>query len=74
MRNLHDRPKRFVPFLALMSIGLGVFHLVGELEERVFDVFEAWGWGLAVAAGGAHWWHGVGARWSGLFLLVGDWA
>lgn len=44
-----------------MGRGLGIFHLVGEFEEGVFYVFEARGWGFAVAAGGADGWHGCGA-------------
>jgi hypothetical protein len=38
-----------VALLGLMCGVLGVFHLVAELEEGVFDVVEAGGWGLAHA-------------------------
>ncbi len=58
VRDLHDGPEGFVFLLALVRRGLRVFHLVGELEERVFDVFEAWRWRFAVAACAADCGHG----------------
>jgi len=59
MRDLKNGPDGFVALLAVVGGGFGVFHLVGEFEEGVFDVVEAVGWGLAVL-GGADGWHGAG--------------
>lgn len=42
--------------LPLMRRVLGIFHLVAEFEEGVFDVVEASGWGLAHTRG-ADWRH-----------------
>jgi hypothetical protein len=49
MGDLEDRPQHLVLLLALVRGVLGVFHLVGELEEGVFDVVEALWRRLAVA-------------------------
>lgn len=56
MCDLEHRPHHLVLLLALVRGVFGVFHLVGELEERVFDVVEAVGRGFAVlcAADGWH--------------------
>jgi hypothetical protein len=43
MRDLEDGPKRFATLLALVRGVFGIFHLVGEFEEGVFDVVEAFG-------------------------------
>merc|ERR1711981_32482 len=40
VRNLEDGPLHLVLLLAFVTRVLGVFHLVGELEEGVFDVVE----------------------------------
>lgn len=40
MGDLEDRPQHLVLLLALVRCVLGVLHLVGELEEGVFDVVE----------------------------------
>jgi hypothetical protein len=50
VRDLHDGPEGFVFLLAFVGGGLRVFHFVGEFQEGVFDVVEAFGWGLAVAS------------------------
>ena len=68
--DLDDGPQGLVALLALVAGGLGVFHLVGEFEERVFEVGEAWGWGFAcpraAAADGGHVWvGGVVVVWCG---------
>lgn len=49
MRDLEDGPERFLPLLALVRRGFGVLHLVGKLEQGVFDILEAVRWGLAIA-------------------------
>jgi len=54
---LKNRPGHFVALFLVGGGGLGVFELVGEFEEGVFDVFEAGGWGFARARGCADWWH-----------------
>jgi hypothetical protein len=56
MSDLKDRPEHLVPLLSFVRRIFGVFHLVCELEERVFDVVEAVWWGFAVsrAADGRH--------------------
>lgn len=41
MSDLEDRPSHFVLLLALMTGIFGIFHLVLELEQSVFDIFEA---------------------------------
>ena len=41
MSDLEDRPSHFVLLLALMTGIFGIFHLVLELEQSIFDVFEA---------------------------------
>lgn len=51
MGYLEDGPEDFVAPLSLVRGVLGVFHLVAELEESVFDVVEPFGWGLAVFRG-----------------------
>lgn len=56
MTDLKYRPQHLVPFLPFVRRVLGVFHLVAEFEERVFDVVEAGGWGFAVSRR-AYWWH-----------------
>jgi len=56
MCDLEDGPHHLVPLLALVRGVLGVLHLVLELEERVFDVFEAI-WGRFAVARRADWWH-----------------
>lgn len=47
--DLEDRPQHLVLLLALVRGILGVLHLVGELEQRVFDVVETLWRRLAVA-------------------------
>lgn len=56
VRDLKHRPQHLVLLLALVRGIFGVFHFVMELEERVFDVFEAVWWRLAVfgCADGGH--------------------
>jgi hypothetical protein len=58
VRNLKDGPQSLISLLSLVRRILGVFHLVGELEEGVFDVVEAVWWRFAVA-GTADRWHFV---------------
>lgn len=64
MTDLENRPQYFMPLLALVRSVLGVFHLVGEFEQGVFDVVKAVWWRLAVACG-ADGRHGC-VRWLGL--------
>jgi len=47
--DLKNWPEHFVPLLAFMRSVLGIFHLVAELEEDVFDIFESGWWRFAVA-------------------------
>jgi hypothetical protein len=56
MADLEDGPQSLIAFLSLVWGILGILHLVGKLEESVFDVFEAIWWRLSVT-GGARWWH-----------------
>lgn len=69
MRDLEDGPQALLPRLARVRRRLGVLHLVGEFEEGVFDVVEAFGWGLAVL-GCADGWHVCGYRASGLLCAL----
>jgi hypothetical protein len=46
--DLEHGPEHFVFLLALVANVLGVFHLVGELEERILNILKAIGRGLAV--------------------------
>ena len=48
MRDLEDGPQHLVLLFALVACVLGVFELVLELEEGVFDIVEAFGWRLPV--------------------------
>lgn len=57
MRYLEDGPHALISLLPFMRLVGGVFHLVLEFEEGVFDVFEAVWWGFAVAARGTDWRH-----------------
>jgi hypothetical protein len=57
MGDLKDRPQHLVLLLALVRGVLGVLHLVGELEQRVFDIVEAL-WGRLAVAGCAEGRHG----------------
>jgi len=57
MRDLEDGPERFATLLALVRGVFGIFHLVGEFEEGVFDVVEAFG-GRFAGAGWADGGHG----------------
>lgn len=50
MCDLEDWPDGFLALFAFVRGGFGVFQLVGEFEERVFDVAEAFRWGLAASA------------------------
>ena len=56
MCDLKNGPEDFVALFTLVRTVFGVFHLVAERDEGVFDVVEAVGWGFAVA-GGADGWH-----------------
>jgi len=49
MTYLKDGPHNFMALLALVCGIFGVFHLVAEFEERVFDVVKTGWWGLARA-------------------------
>jgi hypothetical protein len=49
MSDLEDGPDHFVLFLSFVRSIFGVLELVGEFEQRVFDVFETIGWRLAVS-------------------------
>lgn len=64
MRNLENRPHGFV--LLGGRFIFGVFHVVGEFEELVFDVAEAGRWGFAFGGvtDGGHcgWSDGVAER------------
>ena len=51
MTDLEDRPQHLMLLLAVVGCVFGIFHLVAEFEERVFDVVEAWGWCFAIARG-----------------------
>lgn len=51
MRDLEDGPLHFVLLFAFVAGVFGVFHLVGELEEGVFEVVEAIWRRLAVLRG-----------------------
>jgi len=63
MRDLENGPDGFMALHAVVGGGFGVFHLVGEFEEGVFDVVEAVGRGLA-GLGGADGGHAGG--WDGV--------
>ena len=49
MGDLEHGPDHFLLFLSFMRSILGILEFVGEFEQRVFEVFEAIGWGLAVS-------------------------
>lgn len=57
MGDLEYGPHHFVLLFAFVRCVFGVFHLVLELEEGVFDVFEAVWRRLLVACAGAVGWH-----------------
>jgi hypothetical protein len=61
VRDLENGPCHFVLFLALVRRVLGIFHLVRELEECVFQVFEAFGRAPLAGARSADGWH-VGVK------------
>jgi len=39
--DLEDGPENFVFLLSLMRSILGIFHLIAELEQSIFDIVEA---------------------------------
>lgn len=61
MCDLENRPRGLVLLFALVRGSFGVLHFVGEFEERVFNVFEAFGRRFAIATGAAYWRHGGGS-------------
>lgn len=65
MGDLKDGPENFMTLFAFVCGVLGVFHLVAEFQEGVFDVVEAVRWGFAVARG-AYWRHLDWSLWSRL--------
>jgi hypothetical protein len=70
MGDLEDRPQHLVLLLALVRRILGVFHLVGELEQGVFNVVEAL-WRRLTVAGCAERRHGC-CLVCGLCEIVGE--
>jgi hypothetical protein len=69
MTYLKYRPEDLMSFLALMRRILRIFHFIGEFQERVFDVVEAFGWGFAVARG-ADGWHLCGSELLKILITV----
>jgi len=59
MCDLEDRPDGLVFLLSIMRCGFSVFHLIGELEQSVFDIFETIRRWLAIAGCATDWWHDV---------------
>lgn len=56
---LEDGPDHLVLLAAFVRGIFCIFHFVAELEQGVFDVIKAIGWGLAVLCA-ADRWHGCG--------------
>jgi hypothetical protein len=48
MADLKYGPQYLLLFLPLVRRVLRVLHLVRKLEQRVFDIIEAFGWGFAI--------------------------
>ena len=51
MVNLKDRPQHFMLFLSIVRRIFGILHLIAELEQGIFYVFEAVRWRFASARG-----------------------
>jgi hypothetical protein len=73
MGNLKNGPQGLIPLLALVWRVFGVLHLVGELEECVFDVVEAIWWRFAVAGAANRRHSGVLSEYQRPFVGVAVW-
>ena len=62
MVDLKDGPEYLMSLLAFVWSVLSILHLIAKFQQRVFEIFEAIGWGFAVAgcADGWHIWRSLG--------------